>query len=99
VKPFEEEAETTILRAIEKQDKERERLKEEVRYTQGILQGVPAEAVHLFGDVINEDEHNESSQITISSAPSKSDVIRPMVSFILFSPSYIKQLFLYSQIS
>lgn len=78
VKPFEEEAETTILRAIEKQDKEREKLKEEDRYTQGILQGVPAEAVHLFGDVIDEDEHNESNQRTISGAPSKRDVIRPM---------------------
>lgn len=78
MKPFEEEAETTILRAIEKQDKEREKLKEEDRYTQGILQGVPAEAVHLFGDVIDEDEHNESNQRTISGAPSKRDVIRSM---------------------
>lgn len=93
VKPFEEEAETTILRAIEKQDKEREKLKDEDRYTQGILQGVPVEAAHLFSDVINDDEHIESNQRRISSAPSKRDVIRPMVSFFFFrTPSIITSL-------
>jgi hypothetical protein len=93
VKPFEEEAETTILRAIEKQDKEREKLKDEDRYTQGILQGVPVEAAHLFSDVINDDERIESNQRRISSAPSKRDVIRPMVSFFFFrTPSIITSL-------
>jgi hypothetical protein len=81
VKPFEEEAETTILRAIEKQDKEREKFKEEDGYKQGILEGVPAEAIHLFGDVINDDKHDGSNQRTIPNALSKRDMIRPMVSF------------------
>lgn len=93
MKPFEEEAETTILRAIEKQDKEREKLKDEDHYTQGILQGVPPEAAHLFSDEINHDEHFESNKRNISSAPSKRVVIRPMVSFIFFcTPSIVVSL-------
>lgn len=56
IKPFEEEAESTILRAIEKQDKERLRQMDleanpdnsDQKY--GILIGVPSEAIHLFSD-------------------------------------------------
>lgn len=56
IKPFEEEAESTILRAIEKQDKERlKRIELEANpdnsdQKYGILIGVPSEAIHLFSD-------------------------------------------------
>jgi hypothetical protein len=54
--PFEEEAENTILRAIEAYDQQKEEeYKNGTRDTSlGILTGVPAEAIHLFSDPIND---------------------------------------------
>jgi hypothetical protein len=57
--PFEEEAESTILRAIEAYDqqKQEEECKIGTRDTSlGILTGVPAEAIHLFSHSFNDHE-------------------------------------------